>query len=826
MSLSQDLSYGLRQLRNQPGFTAVGLATLALGIGATTAIFSLVNAMLLRPLPFADPPRLVALHEGVRRLGYPKMGFSPPDLAIFARAQTSFSAIGWFKNEHVNVSGHDQPERVIAARVSSSLFPMLGARPALGRTFTEEEDAPGHNVVLLSYGFWQRRYGGALNVVGQTLEIERNPYSVIGVMQPRFEFPLRGPEDNGSPAEVWLPMAFTPAELEDWGGAYFTSVVARLRPGVTLGQARGEAESLAPVIVSHYPPAIAKVFQNEKGLEVDASPYQEDIVASVRTLLFVLMAAVVFVLLIACANIANLLMSRAATRRKEIAIRTALGATRLRLVRQMLTESLLLASCGGMFGFLLAFLIRDLILALVPLSIPLPPRPSIDGNVLVFAAAASFASAILFGLVPALEQSFASTEKRLQEGRRSATSGRGQYRLQSWFVILEFASAVVLLTGAGLLLRSFGKLLRTNPGFRPDKVLTLNVPLPRSAYPAAGQVENSYKELLSRISDVPGVEAAGLSNDLPLGGREMVSINVEGTANAATGTPQAICQSWILRDYFPSLGIPLLQGRWFTPQDRIDSEPVAIVSLGTARKFWPGQNAIGRHIRWGVYAPWQTVVGVVADVNQGPIQTPISPHVYRPYNQLSGPFLEEDPFGDWHTMNFAVRTQVEPASLTAAVINAVHSLDPDLAVTNVRVMTEVVHRSFAAPKFNTVLVGALAGLALLLAGIGIYGVLAYVVAQQTGEIGLRMALGARPWEVLRSILSRGARLALTGSGLGLAATLGLTRLFESLLYGISAIDPITFLSVVALLAVVGLVASFVPAYRAAKIEPMVALRYE
>jgi len=323
-----------------------------------------------------------------------------------------------------------------------------------------------------------------------------------------------------------------------------------------------------------------------------------------------------------------------------------------------------------------------------------------------------------------------------------------------------------------------------------------------------------------------GVEAAGLSNDLPLGGREMVSINVEGTANAATGTPQAICQSWILRDYFPSLGIPLLQGRWFTPQDRIDSEPVAIVSLGTARKFWPGQNAIGRHIRWGVYAPWQTVVGVVADVNQGPIQTPISPHVYRPYNQLSGPFLEEDPFGDWHTMNFAVRTQVEPASLTAAVINAVHSLDPDLAVTNVRVMTEVVHRSFAAPKFNTVLVGALAGLALLLAGIGIYGVLAYVVAQQTGEIGLRMALGARPWEVLRSILSRGARLALTGSGLGLAATLGLTRLFESLLYGISAIDPITFLSVVALLAVVGLVASFVPAYRAAKIEPMVALRYE
>ncbi len=824
MNLSQDLGYGLRQLGSKPGFTAVALATLALGIGATTAIFSLVHATLLRPLPFEDPSRLLALHEGVPGLGYPKMGFSPPDLAIFAREQKSFSAIGWFKNEPVNVSGHGQPERVIAARVSSSLFPLLRARPALGRTFTEEEDAPGHNVVLLNYGFWQRRYGGARNVLGQTIEIDRNPYSVIGVMQPNFEFPLRGPEDNGSPADVWVPMAFTPAELEDWGGAYFTSVVGRLRPGIALAQARGEAESLARVIVSNYPPAIAKVFQTEKGLKLDASPLHEDIVGSVRTLLFVLMAAVVFVLLIACANIANLLVSRAATRQQEMAIRTALGATRLRLVRQMLTESLLLALGGGVLGFLLAFWIRDFILTLVPSSIPLPPNASIDGKVLAFATGASFASAILFGLVPAL--SFSSTEKRLGESTRTATSGRAYHRLQSGFVMLEFASAVVLLTGAGLLLRSFAKLLSTSPGFRSDKVLTLNVPLPRSAYPAAGQIENFYKELLTRISNLPGVQAAGLSNDLPLGAREMVSISVKGTDNSAAGTPQAVCQSWILGDYLQSLGIPLLEGRWFMPEDRIDSQPVAIVSLSTARKFWPGQNAIGKRIRWGLYAPWQIVVGVVGDVNQGPINTPISPHVYRPYNQLSGPLLEEDPFGDWHTMSFAVRTQVEPASLTSAVIHAVHSLDPDLAVSTVRVMTEVIHASFAAPKFNTVLLGALGGLALLLAGLGIYGALAFVVAQQTREIGLRMALGARPGDVLRSILRRGARLAVTGSGLGLTVALGWTRLLKSLLYGVSAIDPITLASVVTLLTVVGLVASLVPAYRAARIDPMVALRYQ
>jgi predicted permease len=822
--LLPDARYAVRQLRRSAGFTAVAVLTLSLGIGANTAIFSMVNAAILRTLPFKDPSRLSALHEGIPKMGYPKVGFSAPDFVIFAREQKSFSRIGAFRDEQVDISGQGEPERVMAARVSASLFPMLGAEPMLGRTFLSEEDAPGHNVVLLSYELWQRRYGGDPGIIGRTIRLDRQPFAVIGIMPRNFEFPLPGPPDNGSPAELWVPMAFTPAELQGWGGSYFNSVLGRLRPGVTLDQARSEAESLSRLIAASYPAAIADAFRQGQ-LIIGASPFQEEAVGSVRPLLLVLMAAVAFVLLIACANLATLLLSRAAARQKEIAIRRALGATRLRLVRQMLTESLILALAGGALGCIVAYWARNLILALVPVSVHLPRRVPLDGSVIGFAIGASLLAALVFGLAPALQLSAWTTQGPLPDSGRGQTLGRSRHRLQRLFVTAEFVLAFILLAGAGLLIRSFWNLLETDPGFRPDHVLTLNIPLARQAYPEVAQVQGFYKQLLDQVSNLPGVRNAGLSNDLPLTAKEMVSIRVEGSEGAEK-TPQGICQSWVLGGYFHVMGIPLLRGRTFAPEDRLETQPVAIVSLSMARKFWPHQDPVGKRIRWGVKDPWETIVGVVGDVSQGAFSSPLAPHVYRPYNQLPASFLENDPFGDWHAMNLVVRTQMDPASLTSAILAQVHSLDPELAVASIRTMTQVISSSVAGPEFNAALLGALAGLALFLAAIGVYGVLAYAVVQQTHEIGIRMALGAKRGDVLRLVVGQGLKLTFLGMAAGVMGALALTRFLSSLLYGVKPTDPITLIGALGILTSIALLAACIPARRATRVDPMVALRYE
>jgi putative ABC transport system permease protein len=820
----QDLRYATRMLRKNPGFTLVAVLTLALGIGANTAIFAVVNAVLLRPLPFKQPSRLIMLFEGIPKLGFPKMGFSAPDFVVFARAQKSFESVGAYQNKYFNISGDGEPERLMAARISSSVFPMLGVEPMLGRTFTSAEDAPGQSVVILSYGLWQRRFGADPGIIGRNLDLNRKPYTVIGVMPKAFNFPLRGPQGS-EPAELWVPMAFTATELEGWGTNYMNGVLAGLRPGLAFEQASSEAESLSLLIGSNYPPELTKAFQGAE-LKVAMNPYHEEVVKSVRTLLLILMAAVVLVLLIACANVATLLVSRAASRHKEVALRTTLGATRVRLLQQMLTESLLLALIGGSLGLAFASGLKTYLLSLVPESVPLPRDIPTDGGVIAFVLAACLVTTVLCGLVPAFQVSAMALHGPLQEGGRSGTPGRLRHRLQGFFVTVEFALALVLLIGSGLLIRSFAKLVEIDPGFRPDHVLTLKIPIPSERYTQAPKVRQFYEQLLDRTGNIPGVKAVGLTSDLPLNGCGTIAIQIEGGRNAARETPQAICQTWQVGNYFQTLGIPLLKGRYFTLQDRMDAQPVATVSESAARQLWPGQDPIGKRIRWGVYTPWQTIVGIVGDVNDEPLGQPVQLHVYRPYLQMADLFFEDSRFGEVRSMNLAVRSQTDPASLTSAVIGQIHSLDPDLTVAHIRTMAQVISSSVAGPRFNTLLLGVFAAAALFLAAIGIYGVMAYATTQQTHEIGIRLALGAQPSNVLYLVLRRGVRLAGVGAAFGVAAALALTRLMAGLLYDVSATDPVTFSCVVILLLAIALLACCVPARRAMRVDPIVALRYE
>jgi predicted permease len=817
--LAQDLRYGLRMLRKSPGFSAIAILTLALGIGANTAIFSIVDAVLLRPLPFKNPSRLVMLNESLKSLGFPEVPASPPDIAVIERTQKSFTSIGAFQNKYFDVSGGGEPERVTAARVSASIFPMLGVYPLFGRTYTELEDKPGVHVALLSYGLWQRRYAGRPNIVGQTIDLDRIPYTVIGVMPKNFQFPLPGPKYNNEPAELWIPRAFTPEELQGWGDQYNDGVLARLQPGVTFSQAQAGATLVSAEIKRVYPPELIKVF-NGATPTIKLTPLHQAVAGPVETILVVLTAAVGFILLIACANVATLLLSRAASRSKELAIRTALGASRVRLIRQMLTEGLVLALAGGALGILVAFFGTSGLLSLVPSSLALPHSASLGGWVLAFVAIVSCLTAVVFGIAPALQVSSVHLQGSLQESGRSGTPSRARHRLQGIFVIAEFALAMILLIGAGLLIRSFSQLLQSGTGFRPDHVLTMSVPLPFEGYSKGAQVREFYQQSIERVASLPGVKSVAASNDLPLESDENETLQVEGRP----GSTPAMTVTWTLGDYFSTMGIPLIKGRFLTPEDRIGSQPVAVVNEETAKLLWPGEDALGKRLGHPFPNMMRTVVGIVGDVNDGPLGSKPGPHFYLPYLQLPDDYITYD--NVILPMNLLVRTSTDPASLTSTIVAQIHSLDPQLAVANIRTMNQQVSSSVAAPKFNTLVLGLFAFLALFLAAIGIYGVLAYAVVQQIHEIGIRMALGAQPRDVMRLILVHGARLALAGLAIGALAAFGLTRLMSSLLYGISASDPLTFAAVSAVLFAVALLACYIPARRAMRVDPMIALRYE
>jgi predicted permease len=823
-NLFQDIRYGLRGLLRRPGFTAVAILTLALGIGANTAIFSVVNAVLIRPLPFADSGKLMLVFEGLPDLGFQKMNFSAPDLQLYQSSQQSFEATASFLNKGFEISGAGTPERVIGARGSWNLFDLLGVQPVLGRTFTRDEDSPGHNVAILSYAQWQSKFSGASDAIGKTIDLDRSPYTVVGVLPRDFRFPLPGMMGSNSPAAVWVPTSFTPDELNGWGRGFNNDTIGRLKPGVTPAAAQAEANALAARIKAGYPAQLLQAFHNPT-LNLSIAPMQGDTVKEIKPLLLMLQVAVALVLLIACANVALLLLARASGRSREIAIRAALGAGRGRLVMQLFTESFVLAAAGAGPGLALAIWCKNALLTFLPSSISLP-KVSIDARVLIFTLAVAIGSAVLFGLAPAFEATRNKVQSALQEGGRSASISGARHRLQNCFIVAEFALALILMTGAGLLLRSFSKLLATNPGFEPQHVLVMSIPLPAQAYPKAAQIRSFYEQAIAKATQLPGVISAGVTNDRPLNSIETDSMTVEGAKEGNRDFP-AVKRTWVLGDYLRTMGIPLIRGRGISAEDQLNTQRIAVISENLARSVWPNGDAIGNRVRLeGADAPWTTIVGIVGDVPDRSLAAKPEPHVYTPYLQEADVRLEDSVTGELRWLTLSARTQGDPKAVGSAVADQIHTLDSSLAVGRLHTMESDIAENVAPQRFNATLVGIYASVALLLALVGIYGVLAYTVTQQMHDIGVRIALGAQRSDILALVLRHGLKLAAIGTVIGLCGAWGITRLMASLLYGVTPRDPATFAGVTLVMAFTALLACYVPARRATRVDPIIALRHE
>jgi putative ABC transport system permease protein len=820
-TLISDLKYGARVLLKCPGFTIVAVLTLALGVGANTAIFSVVHAVLMSPLPYANADRVVLVKELIPQIGPQPALMSAPDIAQVARLNHVFDHVAGFRVWTYEFSGKGYPARLTADRVGRNLFPALGVQPVLGRTFTAEEELPGHEVIILSYGMWQLRFGGDPKVAGQIVNLDRKPYTIIGVMPQSFVFPLPG-MDQGMAAEAWVPLALSNAELGGVGDNFDYGVVAKLKPGVTMRQANADLELVAQGVFETYRQWAREAHQSLGDMKLGIVPQllADQVIGPVKPMLLMLLGAVGFVLLIACINVANLLLTRAADRQKEMAVRLAMGAGRFRLLRQLLVEGLLLSFLGGSVGLFLALWIKDALVAGIPSAIPQFHAIELDVPVLLFTFALAAITGTACAIFPALSATRIDLNHSLKEGGRGATFGREHQRLRGVLVVVEVALSVVLLIGAGLLVRSFQRVLETNPGFRPEHVLTANIDLPPDVYQQDPQVISFYKQLLQRLREAPGVIAVGGSSDLPLMGGWTHLFTAEGY-QPPPGAGLNVCNhSVINEDYLQAMGVRLHRGRYFTNRDTEKSTHVLIVSEALATQYWPGQDPLGKRLKWGPpesNVPWMTVVGVVDNVKQGPVDVATTPHTYEPYLQLGSALTG---------LRIAVRTEGDPAALTAGLRSAVAGLDPQLAIGRIRTMEEVMNRSTAARRFNLFLLASFAALALVLAAIGIYGVLAYAVTRRTHEIGVRMALGARHPDVLRLVLGQGARVTLFGIVLGVAGAMFLTRFLQDMLYEVRPTDPATFGGVILTLAAVAPAASYIPARRATQVDPMQSLRHE
>jgi putative ABC transport system permease protein len=807
--LMQDLRFALRQMGKRPGFAAIVVLTMALGIGANAAIFSVLDAVLLRPLPYSDPERLVKLWSRFVGIGLPndQNWVSAPEYRDYQQLNHSFSDLAAIDAGTFNLGIKGSPLRVVGATVTPNLFGMLGARAMVGRTFLPEEDQPGReHEVLLSYGLWRRVFAANPNVIGGSIDIDGVPMAVVGVMPQGFSYP----DDT----EIWGPLAFTPDELsENNRGSHGLEVLGRIKPGLSLQQVQSDMDRVAGTMIEQHGSYPYKKFD----FGVILHPLLEETVGSVKPSLVVLMAAVGLVLLISCANVANLLLSRSTERQQEMETRLALGATGGRLARQLLTESVVMALAGGLLGLALTpWILRGLV-SVAATTLPRAVNTGIDARVLGLAMMVSIATGILFGLAPALEAGRKRQFESLKGGR--STEGRRPRRLRTTLVVIETALSLLLLAGAGLLLRSFAEILKVDPGFRPDGVLTLRVALPDAVYSKPEQVRGFYRELLDRVQRLPGVESAGAVSALPLSGQggsgtttiDSQSVPLEDTAPEAD-------QRMVAADYFQAMGISLLRGRYFAASDTDGAPPVAIVDDSLADTYWPHQDPIGKRLHRGGPAPdssWATIVGVVKHVHNRTLEARSRIEVYWPENQSPR-----------SAMTLAIRAGGDPMNLVPTVERVVSAIDPTLPVYHVRTMTEVMGDSLMRRRLALELIEVFSGLALLLASMGIYGVTSYGIAQRKVEIGVRMALGANRGQVLALMLRGGIGTIAIGLGLGLILSLFLTRLMKGMLFDVRASDPLALCGAGLVLMTVALVAIFIPARRATQRNPMAALRHE
>ncbi|MGA9769118.1 MAG: ABC transporter permease [Blastocatellia bacterium] len=807
-NLLKDVRYGIRVLLKSPGFTAVALLALTLGIGANTAIFSVVNTVLLRPLAYKDADRLMTVWETQQSVD--KESASIPNFNDWRAQNQSFDDMAAAWRNNLNITGSGEPERLLGRMVTSNFLSVLGVQPQLGRDFSSEDERAGSApTVIISNGLWQRRFGSNPDIIDSQITLNDTSFTVIGVLSPAFHF--------YTPADVFAPISFMPERLrqarEEHGGVI---TVARLKSNVTPEQALADLNNIAASLEIQYP-------KTNSTNRVLITPIYEDMVGDIKPSLFILLGAVAFVLLIACANVANLLLARAAARQKEIAIRTALGATRARVVRQLLTESIVLSLLGGALGLLVALWGADLLYSAMPNNVPWIKDIGLDKTVLVFTLTVSMFTGIIFGLVPALGASNPDLNETLKEGGRGSTAARS--RARSALVVAEVALALILLIGAGLMLRSFARVNKLDPGFDAQNLLTMQVLLSPTRYSEDSKARAYYDQIIERVGSLPGVESAALSTSVPLNGATVTGFSIEGPAQGSISDLPLTVQSATSAKYLATMGIPLLKGRYFDEQDTVKTPLVAIIDESFARDFFPDSDPLGRLIFLDQTIKLR-IVGVVGHVRhlgfETDEQSKIRYQMYTAFAQIPEPWYARV----GQNMQLAVRTRTDAKSLIAAVRGQVLEVDHDQPVYNIKTMQQLIADTISEKRFAMLMLGIFATVAVILAAVGIYGVMSYAVTQRRREIGIRMALGAQSSDVLRLVVSHGFKLALTGVGLGLTGAFLLTRLMSSLLYGVSATDPATFAVTSVILTGVALGACFIPARRATKVDPMVALRYE
>lgn len=813
-TLWNDLHYGLRQLLKTPGFTLVAIFSLAIGIGANSAIFSVTNALLLRPLPYKDAERIAILWNRSPGLNIERDWFSLGQYLDVKLENQVFEQVAATIDVSYNLTGQGHPERLEGAKVSASLFSLLGAQAVHGRVFLPEEDEKGKPLtVILSHAFWQRRFGSDPNVIGKSLTLNDQNYTIVGVMPAAFALSKEVmPTVNGiEKADVLLPLPLSESDRTKRGGEDY-NIFAKLKPGVTVAQAQANMDAITEQMKRQYP----ENYPANGGLTFGVVPLLEQVVGDLRLALYVLLGAVGFVLLIACANVANLLLARAAVRQKEMAVRTAVGASRARIIRQLLTESVVLALIGGLLGLGMAAFAVDGLRAFGSAKIPRLQEIGVDTRVLAFTFLISLLTGILFGLVPALRASRVDLNEVLKDGARNSASS-GHHRTRNLLVVAEVALSLVLLIGAGLLMRSYYHVQTANPGFNPNGVLSLRLSLPTTRYATPESVYNFYRQLAEKVRQLPGIEFIGMNYSLPLSSTSAAwgPITIEGYVPKAASELIMSNERFISPDYLRAMGIPLVKGRQFDERDLKGAPEVCFVNEALAARFWPHEDPIGKRIQRIDKGPWRTVVGVVRDAREVELEKEPPLSVYYPIEQLT-----------IRTRFFVARTSADPQQMTQAITKVVQSLDPELPVYDVSTMEARVQHSLAQRRLAMLLLSVFAVVALVLAAIGIYGVMSYWVNQRQHEIGIRMALGAAPRNILQLVVRQALLLISIGVGIGLAGAFALTRVMASLLFGVSATDGLTFVMISLLLGGIALLASYLPARRATKVDAMIALRAE